>query len=443
MRNTIQKDKNILSNKRIDEINHLLFGELAKGKLTNHIYMAACLIAFSAAMAGLIFNVIINLSDLFNITIAFIAVSYAIFYYFARFKNLYFKNTFVLISQLGLALSWYSEGGLSGPVLPLFIIAIIVFTAISDPKYHLLYLALSVGNVLLLFFLEQSSFGTNIIQYHDKISHDLDITYTLIIAVISIFLFAKFIKNSFYKEQEIIVSQKKELEQLNATKDKFFSIIAHDLRGPFNGIMGLSKIMADDSIDMSKEELQDLASKLSSSASSTYRLLENLLNWAKLKQGHIPYEPKKIHLKSFASKHLEVMQDIADVKNLKTANKIPNDIEVYADEYMLQTIIRNFILNAIKFTQVGGEVKIDANKKTESQVEISIIDNGIGMDQKTIDSIFSIGNQVRRRGTENEPSSGLGLLLCKEFIEQHNGEISIKSKPGEGSTFSFTIRMAS
>ena len=441
MQITSKKD-NIVFSKRIEEINHFLFGEYADGKLINHIYMAACLIAFSAAIAGLIFNVIINLSDYFNLTIAFIAVSYAMFYYFAQFKNLYFKNAFVLISQFGLALSWYSEGGLSGPVLPLFIIAIIVFTAISDVKYHLLYLALSIANILLLFFLEKSHFGSYIIQYPDKLSHDLDITYTLIIAVISIFLFAKFIKNAFFREQEIILSQKKELEQFNATKDKFFSIIAHDLRGPFSGIMGLSKIMADDSIDMTKEELQDLASKLSSSASSTYGLLENLLNWAKMKQGHIPYNPKNIHLKSFASKYLEVMQDIANVKNIKTANRIPDDIEVYADEYMLQTIIRNFILNAIKFTQVGGEVVIDATKKIASVVEISIIDNGIGMDQKTMDSIFSIGNQVRRRGTENEPSSGLGILLCKEFIDQHQGEISIKSKPGQGSTFSFTMAQA-
>ncbi len=427
---------------KLKKVNQALYGNMTDISLEKRIYITASFVAFISCSIGFLWNFIIDLSLALNIVVGFILTAYAILYYFARFKNQYYNLILVVVSQIGLALTWISSGGSGGSSLPFFLISISPFIAVSKSKNHIYYLLITLLNIGLLFLLEKSQFNYLIIQYPDEITRDFDMIFSFIFSLILLYAFSHYLVESYRKENETVREQKKELELLNITKDKFFSIIAHDLRGPFNGIMGLSKLMSEDSIDMSKEELQGLASKLSSSANSTYGLLENLLNWAKMKQGHIEYQPKSIHLKSFASNHLEVMQDIADVKNLETANQIPEDIYVFADEYMLQTIIRNFILNAIKFTNSGGHVTIGARTIENNLIEISVTDNGVGMDKKTIDAIFSPGDQIRRRGTENEPSSGLGLLLCKEFIDQHNGIISIESEVEKGSTFKFTLAAA-
>ncbi len=410
-----------------------------QGILKNLIYKKASLIALIASLIGLSINLSLGLSDLFSLSIAFISIAYATFYYFAQFRNRYFTNAFVLMSQIGLMLTWYSEGGLSGPVLPLFVIAIIVFTAIAAPKFYMLYLFISILNIIGLFLLEQSRIGDYLIQYPSKFYHDLDISFTLIVSVVSIFYLSRYIKNIFVNKHNVTVQQKNELEQLNHTKDKFFSIIAHDLRGPFNGLIELTKLMSDKSVDLSKSELQDLSARLNESAKNAFNLLENLLDWAKMNQGMIAYKPQKIRLREFVSIHLAAIQDLANRKGIITANNISSSTEVFADSYMLQAIIRNITINAIKFTKKGGFVSISANTIDESIVEVAINDNGIGMDEKTVDNLFAIDKQQKRIGTDNEPSSGLGLLLCKEFVEYHQGKISIESEVGKGSTFRFTL----
>ena len=410
-----------------------------QGNLKKLIYKKASLIALIASLIGLSINLSLGLSQFFSLSIAFISISYATFYYFARFRNRYFTNAFVLMSQIGLMLTWYSEGGLSGPVLPLFVIAIIVFTAIAAPKFYMLYLFISVLNIIGLFLLEQSRIGDYVVQYPSKFYHDLDISITLIVSVVSIFYLSRYIKNLFVNKHNVTVQQKNELEQLNRTKDKFFSIIAHDLRGPFNGLIELTKLMSDKSVDLSKSELQDLSARLNESAKNAFNLLENLLDWAKMNQGMIAYKPQKIRLREFVSIHLVAIQDLADRKGIITANNISSSTEVFADSYMLQAIIRNITINAIKFTTKGGFVSISAKTIDQFIVEVAINDNGIGMDEKTLDNLFAIDKQQKRIGTDNEPSSGLGLLLCKEFVEHHQGKIRIESEVGKGSTFCFTL----
>jgi signal transduction histidine kinase len=254
-----------------------------------------------------------------------------------------------------------------------------------------------------------------------------------------LYLFTHLIVKAYKKENDLVTEQKQELELLNATKDKFFSILAHDLRGPFLGIIELTNLMSDKSLDLSKDELQDLSNKVSNSTNSIYSLLENLLNWAKMKQGLILYKPTNIQLRRFASKHLNVLEDIAAKKELETNNDIPNDIIVFADENMLQTILRNLVLNAVKFTNKGGAVSIGAKKIDGGKIEIFIIDNGIGMSKEVVDNLFTLGEQVHRIGTDNEPSSGLGLLLCQEFVSKHNSVIEVVSIEGEGSVFKFEL----
>jgi two-component system sensor histidine kinase/response regulator len=236
-----------------------------------------------------------------------------------------------------------------------------------------------------------------------------------------------------------IYQQKKELLELNATKDKFFSIIAHDLRGPLSGFMLLTELMADESRTFTPEEKKELTLSLSQSARNIFNLLENLLEWSRMNRGITTYRPQILELKKTVTDCLKVVADSGRKKTIELAVDIPENIEVFADTNMLQTVIRNLVSNAIKFTNKDGKVTVSAYSDENSATVILIKDTGIGMNSKITDSLFRIGRDTSRPGTEGEPSTGLGLLLCKEFVEKHGGRIRVESEEGKGSTFNFTI----
>jgi len=229
------------------------------------------------------------------------------------------------------------------------------------------------------------------------------------------------------------------LIQAQAEKDKFFSIIAHDLRSPFNGFLGLTQIMADEVLFLTKDELQNIAISLRSSATNLYRLLENLLEWARMQQGLISFNPKKLELLPIVDEIIMMMVEPAKRKGIEITSDISADMLVYTDNYILQTVIRNLISNAVKFTRKGGKINVSAKALDNFGVEISVRDTGIGMSPKMVDNLFKLDVQTNRKGTDGELSTGLGLLLCKEFVEKHGGKIWVESEEGKGSSFHFTI----
>lgn len=232
-----------------------------------------------------------------------------------------------------------------------------------------------------------------------------------------------------------------QLERLNAEKDKFFSIIAHDLRGPFSGFLGFTDLLKTDIHSMSKDELQDTANRMFSSASSLFRLLTNLLEWSIAQRGLTEFNPERLSLKELTEESFKLFTDVAKNKGIVLKEKIPGDIFVNADKLMLNTIIRNFVSNSVKFTESGGRILI-TTRIIDDKVEISIADTGIGMDEKMLNDLFRIDVKSGRIGTNDEPSTGLGLILCKEFVEKHNGKISVLSEVGKGSMFTFSLPLA-
>lgn len=242
------------------------------------------------------------------------------------------------------------------------------------------------------------------------------------------------------KKAEVEITKKnKELLNLNATKDKFFSIIAHDLRDPFNSFLGLTQIMAEELPSLTMAQIQEIAITMSNSASNLYRLLENLLQWARMQQGIVPFNPDVVPLQMIVDESMEMIQESAKSKEIELATDIPDGLGVFADSNMLQTVIRNLVSNAVKFTSKGGKVSLSARANSDKSVEISIQDTGIGMSQTMIDNLFRIDLKTNRLGTEGEPSTGLGLMLCKEFIEKHGGKIWVESEVDKGSVFYFTL----
>jgi signal transduction histidine kinase len=232
-----------------------------------------------------------------------------------------------------------------------------------------------------------------------------------------------------------------ELMELNAEKDRFFSIIAHDMRGPFSSLLGLTQMMVDELPVRSQDEIQKIAINMRNSAKNLFHLLENLLEWSRLKTGAMTYNPELFLLKQIAAESLEPVIDSAIKKEIKIVYDVPETLTVFADANMLAALFRNFVSNAVKFTPKGGIVIIEAKSLGNGWIEVIVKDMGIGMNSKILDDLFHIDKKANRLGTEGEPSSGLGLIICREFVEKHGGKIGIESAEGRGSTFRFTLPM--
>jgi len=245
------------------------------------------------------------------------------------------------------------------------------------------------------------------------------------------------------KRAEAEIKLKNEqLLKLNAEKDKFFSIIAHNLRDPFVGFLGLTKILAEELESLTIDEIQEFSVTLKSSATTLSRLLENLLQWSKMQRGSMPYNPELLQLLQVVEECFAIVMASAKNKGIEITSDIQDDLMVFADSNMLQTIIRNMVSNAVKFTPKGGNVCVSAKVTENKSVEISIKDTGIGMTSEMVNNLFRLDVKTNRKGTEGEPSSGLGLLLCKEFIEKLGGKIRVESEEGKGSEFKFTLPIA-
>ena len=242
------------------------------------------------------------------------------------------------------------------------------------------------------------------------------------------------------KKTELEIQLKNiELQKLNVEKDKYLSVIAHDLRTPFNGFLGLTEILANELPQLTMEEIQNFSLMLNKSAVHLYSLLGNLLEWSKLQRGSTVFRPSNYILHEKIAESLKLISESAIKKDIKINLDIPKDLIVFADLDMLQSIIRNLAGNSIKFTPTGGTVHVSARSNSENMVEISIKDSGIGMSNYIVDNLFRLDVNTGRIGTSDEPSTGLGLIICKDLIEKHHGRLFVESEEGKGTTFWFIL----
>lgn len=263
----------------------------------------------------------------------------------------------------------------------------------------------------------------------------------LFIGVILIIIFIAIIYNRYLlkvRANEQIKKREIELEKANATKNKFFSIIAHDLKNAFNSIRVGSKLLSVDIELLDKKTIKTIGFELRSSAENLYKLLENLLQWSRLQMGSIKLQIMKLNLKLITDQNIELLSGNAQKKNITIINEVSEDINVITDRNMLDSILQNLIANALKFSHKDSEITIAAEKKDDF-IETKISDKGIGISENNIEKLFKIDQHFTVRGTESEKGTGLGLILCKEFIEKNNGEIRIASKLKEGTTVTFTL----
>lgn len=238
--------------------------------------------------------------------------------------------------------------------------------------------------------------------------------------------------------REEIQRKKEQLEKTLAEKDRFFSILAHDLKSPLSGFLSSTRIMAEDINSFSLAELQNVSANMQRSAENLYSLLENLLTWARMQKGDTDFEPDVINLHDLVRQNMELSRSVFQHKEIIFESRISPEMQIYADSNMIGTVLRNLLSNAGKYTHDKGRVIAGAEKKNGG-ITVYIQDSGSGMDQKTLQGLFQMNSKATQPGTRGESGTGLGLLLCREMIHRHQGEIWARSAPGKGTTFFFTL----
>lgn len=243
------------------------------------------------------------------------------------------------------------------------------------------------------------------------------------------------------KAENALKESEKQLRNANATKDKFFSIIAHDLRNPFNSLVGISELLLGNVREKGYEDIDKFASVLYDTAIQGTNLLDNLLTWSRSQSGTIRFQPRKVSIQEILEDSVSLLENMASEKQITLDYTAPSDQIAFGDRDMLRTIIRNLVTNALKFTDRGGKVEI-YTEQYKHYYKLTVKDNGVGMEREISEKLFKLGENISTKGTQDEHGTGLGLILCKEFTDRHGGQIGVESEPGVGSTFWFTIPKA-
>ncbi len=231
------------------------------------------------------------------------------------------------------------------------------------------------------------------------------------------------------------------LKRMNGAKDKFFSIIAHDLRNPFQGLIAGSNLLLKYQDVFEREKITELIEGIYLTSNQSYELLENLLDWSKNQAGEVQCRPSQFNLNAIVSKNVNLIMESARLKGVDIVNEVDSGVFVYADKHMIQTVSRNILTNAVKFTGHGGIIRISSNN-CDDEIKITVSDTGVGIREEDKAKLFRIGETCIRIGTAKEKGSGLGLNLCKDFVELNGGRIWVESEPGKGSNFYFTLMKA-
>lgn len=238
--------------------------------------------------------------------------------------------------------------------------------------------------------------------------------------------------------QNEIKEREQKLEELIATKNKFFTIISRDLKNPFSTISGFAHLLLDNYSGFTDEERDSFLRLILHTSENTYKLLENLLLWSKVQVGSMECKLEKVYIPDIINDTITQLRSMADKNNIKFEVVSNNNLAVNVDRFMISTVMHNLLTNAIKFTPKNGLIKVKV-EEIDKKIQVSVMDNGVGIESEKISKLFETNNIYSMQGTEQEEGSGLGLILCKEFIDLHKGEIWVESEVGKGSTFRFSI----
>jgi len=401
------------------------------------------LIGLLTTILGGLINLILAPSPLAVLIPIVLSLLTFIVYYYVRFKKIFtpFTTPLIVLAIFGISAIWIFNGGINGSnIMPAFIILILGILVVPDKTQKYILLLFIGINILIL--LIQFYRPDLITDFPTETDRWVDNLITFIYSSYFIYLIIRFVHKNYTKEKLKAEMGEIRLRQLNTDKDRFISILGHDLKSPFNNLLGLSELLAEEVRNLNTDEIEILVNNINKTARSTYNLLEDILIWARAQQGKLPFNPCILKIADICKSVLETLILAAAVKNIKINYSMTKETEVFADTDMLKTVLRNLVSNAIKFTNNGGSININTEEKS-GFVIISVSDNGIGIPPENITKLFNISEVLTTNGTAGETGTGLGLLLCKEFVEKHGGRIWVESEAGKGSEFKFTLPLMS
>lgn len=441
-----------------------LIGNKQEYSLRHRILNISILAAILLKVLSLSVDVFLDIqwqAVLFSVfSLAYFIVFYFIAYYYKNYDRVILflvSGVFILLTPI----SWFVNEGSSGNTIYSLFIAIVATYTLTEGKLRLKLLILA-GISLATFITLEFFFPEYIINYTSRADKYLENGIFSIAAIVGFVFYLNIYYNEYklavkklkISNQQLLIAQEEskkqqkriheqnielskkahELEKANETKDRFYTIIAHDLKSPFNTIIGFSDLIKDAATNNNYDKIKKYSKFLTESGEQAYKLLLNLLEWSRIQTMSIEYKPENIDLKSLIEAQINIYKYTAIAKN----NIIETDLEkcfVFADKNMLETIIRNLLSNAIKFTE-NGKITIKSCYQEDACL-IKVEDTGLGIDSKLLKYIFNSPKIIS--GTKGEKGSGIGLKLCKEFVETNKGKLKVTSQPGKGSTFSFTL----
>lgn len=425
--------------KKVKAFSGYIFADNENIPLEHRMFLSALFIGILFGVFGSISNLLLTSSIeaiLLPITVSLILI---VIFYYVRSKGIIkpFLTPVIIFAIIIVSIIWVFNGGINGSnIMSAFLILILgLIIAPQNNKIFIFIFFLATYIFILLLQLYRPDL---IVGFSSEKARWLDHLTTVILCSFFIFYIIRFIHQNYTIERLRAERSEKKLQQQNADKDRFLAILSHDLIGPFNGLLGLSEILTQDLHKLKIEKIEKLAININKTAKNTYELLEDLLKWARTQQGTIPFNPENLSFAIICEEVLKTLSPNADAKNIRISNSAAEQLNIYADADMLKTVLRNLLSNAIKFTNNGGDIIIKAEEKPES-VTISVFDNGIGISADNLKKLFDISEVLTTKGTANESGTGLGLLLCQEFVAKHSGKLWVNSTLGKGSEFCFNI----
>ncbi len=393
---------------------------------------------FVVGIIGIFFNILYGLYESAIIT-AIVCLIQSLILYISRVAKK-FKLAVILTGielHLILVINYFFNGGVSGPSAILFLGILFLMSSVVKQKNAWIWLTLNLGLMAGLFYTEYYHPHFILTGYTDRVFIFLDIytSYVLVIVLMTISILYK--RKAYEKQRKNLETKAIALEKLNSEKNKLFSIISHDLRAPVGSVKQYLDFLKEHSLD--DEERATIEGGLIKSTNDAYEMLDNLLVWAKSQLGGSKPFISKLKPAEILVNTLLKVKDYAQEKNITLINHI-KDVEVLADENMLKIVIRNLLLNAVKFSEVDGQVIFNVYEEN-GHVVFMVEDNGIGISEENQEKIFSLDVKLSV-GTKKEKGTGLGLVLCEEYTHLQNGKIRFQSEYGKGSTFFVSLPLA-
>ncbi|RVT98042.1 HAMP domain-containing histidine kinase [Mucilaginibacter limnophilus] len=416
-----------------------LLGGRSTFKLESRIFHAVCLVTLLALFSNIFLNKFIGVSLLSWLMAAglfFVGTAY----YYSRFRDRFGVSIILynILSNLLVVVNYFYNSGIDGPTLLIFMLSCFINISVVPQKQYWYWISLNILLVIGLLLYQYLYPESVPYTYPSKTGRYVDVMYTYIVVALIISLVTTYIRRSYQSEKNQVEQKAAELEQANITKNKLFSILAHDLRSPLSSIQNYLEIL--DEYRLDEEERLSINRDLLKTTQNTQQMLSNLLMWTKSQMEGVNVNLAAVRLSEVLDTTLQVQKNVAHEKGIQLTNELKNTSPVIADPDMLQLIVRNLVNNAIKFTNPGGQITIASELCNDNECRISIKDNGIGIPAEQQRQMFSL-KANSTFGTKKEKGVGLGLMLCKEFTELQNGRIWFESTAGEGTSFYLSLKL--